>query len=298
MKIFHHNDMDGRSAAYIAYKFIKKYEHLYPDKEKIEFIELDYKKEIEIDKIKDNETVIIVDYSFTESTLPTLMAMIHKSNTLIWIDHHKSSVELINKYDELGYMFRGIISDEMSGVALAYKYFYDLAGNDIKFENMPYWIRLVSDYDTWKYIYGDDTIYFKLGIDMNPCSPTDKIWEQLSDSCLDIMYLNTTITNGRIIKGYIDKDNRSSLKRFGFESEFEGQKCYAINKTSNSWVFGDKIKEYPFVMTFTFNGSDYTYSIYSEDKDTDCSKLAEKYGGGGHKGAAGFSSKELLLRRN
>jgi uncharacterized protein len=291
MKIYHHNDMDGRSAAYIAYKFIEEYQHLYPDKEQTEFIELDYKKEIEIDKINDNETVVIVDYSFTENTLPTLMAMIHKSNTLIWIDHHKSSVELINAHDELGYMFRGIISDEMSGAALTYKYFYDLAGNDIKFEDMPYWIRLVSDYDTWKYIYKEQTIYFKLGMDSLPYHPLDNVWNRLDDKDNDeasTSYLQVLINRGESLKKYIDKENASNLKRFGFESEFEGQKCYAINKASNSWIFGDKIKEYPFVMTFTFNGSDYTYSIYSEDKETDCSKLAEKYGGGGHKRSSGI----------
>lgn len=39
-------------------------------------------------------------------------------------------------------------------------------------------------------------------------------------------------------------------------------------------------------------------AIYSSNKEIDCSKIAESFGGGGHKGAAGFSSDELLFKKN
>ena len=39
----------------------------------------------------------------------------------------------------------------------------------------------------------------------------------------------------------------------------------------------------------------YKCSIYSVKEDFDCSKFAEKFGGGGHKGAAGFSLDKLPL---
>ena len=50
-------------------------------------------------------------------------------------------------------------------------------------------------------------------------------------------------------------------------------------------------------MVWVFNGTKYSYSIFSSNLNVDCSKIAEKYSGGGHKGAAGFSSDELLFKR-
>jgi len=49
-------------------------------------------------------------------------------------------------------------------------------------------------------------------------------------------------------------------------------------------------------MVWVFDGKKYSYSIFSSNPNIDCSKIAESYGGGGHKGAAGFSSDELLFR--
>ena len=62
-------------------------------------------------------------------------------------------------------------------------------------------------------------------------------------------------------------------------------------------MFGEKYSEYPLVMVWVFDGTQYVYSIFSGNLEIDCSKIAESYGGGGHKGAAGFSSKDLLFRK-
>lgn len=42
------------------------------------------------------------------------------------------------------------------------------------------------------------------------------------------------------------------------------------------------------MMPFVFTGKKWVFSIYSTHPEIDCSVLAKKYGGGGHKGAAGF----------
>jgi len=101
----------------------------------------------------------------------------------------------------------------------------------------------------------------------------------------------------KIIKQYIDKDNTIYRNSWSYETEIDGLKCLVVNKKTNSWVFGEKYNEYPIVMVWAFNGTKYSYSIFSNNPDIDCSKIAEKYGGGGHKGAAGFSSDELLFKK-
>ena len=43
------------------------------------------------------------------------------------------------------------------------------------------------------------------------------------------------------------------------------------------------------MIPFRFDGKEWSYSLYTT-KDIDCSALAKKYGGGGHKKAAGFKA--------
>lgn len=48
-------------------------------------------------------------------------------------------------------------------------------------------------------------------------------------------------------------------------------------------------------MSYVYDGNLYNILSFSSNEDIDCSKLAEKYGGGGHKGAAGFSSNTIVF---
>ena len=68
-------------------------------------------------------------------------------------------------------------------------------------------------------------------------------------------------------------------------------------KDGGSLVFGDLIKEYPMSMVWAFDGKYYQYSIYSQDSNIFCNKIAEKYGGGGHKGAAGFRLEDMPFKK-
>ena len=129
----------------------------------------------------------------------------------------------------------------------------------------------------------------------------DDVWKALHESFVDDVCLSisegTIIENGKLVKQYIDNDNLYYREHFAYESEIEGHKCLVVNKKSNSWIFGEKYNDYPLVMVWVFNGTKFTYSIFSSNPNIDCSKIAEKFGGGGHKGAAGFSSDELLFKK-
>ena len=52
-------------------------------------------------------------------------------------------------------------------------------------------------------------------------------------------------------------------------------------------------EEYDMFIGFSYNGKSWNYSLRSTK--VDCSQIAMKYGGGGHKGASGFSTDELIL---
>jgi len=291
MKCFYHNDMDGRCAGSIVAQYEKNYN-------KENFFEVDYMMELPIDRIQENETVYLVDYSFKKDTVWQLEKILEITRNVIWIDHHTSSLNLER---ELSWVkeIEGVRQDKISGAGLTYMY---LMGSE--FEDMPYYIQLVSDYDCWIYNYEPDTTHFKLGIETTNYDATDEIWRVLSGTWYDnkpvgIGSSENTFKNilsyGKTIKTFIDQDNEYYLSHFGYESELLGHKCYVVNKKSNSWIFGDKINQYPFVVVWVFTGDKYSYSLFSTNKDVDCSKIAEQLGGGGHKGAAGFSSDKLLV---
>ena len=60
-------------------------------------------------------------------------------------------------------------------------------------------------------------------------------------------------------------------------------------------MFGKKYYEYPLVVNFAYNGKGFSYSLFSSNPEVDCSKIAETFGGGGHKGAAGFFLDKLIF---
>lgn len=288
MKCFYHNDLDGRCSGSI----VAQYENNY---NKEDFFEVDYIIQLPLDKIQENEKVYFVDYSFKKDTIWQLEEILKKTKDVVWIDHHTSS---INLEKELPWTkdIVGVRQEKISGAGLTYMYLYNC-----QFENLPYYIQLVSDYDCWLYKYEPDTTYFKIGIEMQNYDALDDVWKALYESfqddvCLSIS-VGSIIQDGKLVKRYIDKNNDMYRNNYSYETEIEGLKCLVVNKKSNSWVFGEKYNEYPLVMVWVFNGTKYSYSIFSSNPNVDCSKIAEKYGGGGHKGAAGFSSDELLFKR-
>jgi len=295
MKVFHHNDMDGYSAAHI----IKRYKGLNMSDIKRDFVEVTH--DIESDKkkfesVNEGEEVWIVDFSFTEPTVENILNLMKKNCKITWIDHHISSVELIKSHPELN-RIPGLIKDGISGAALTYLYcFNSKEGRDVTVDECPEYIQLISDYDCWYLKMNPRTDLFKLYYD---CAPNK--WEfldQCYDNRFDSGFIAKCCEGGKIVKNFIDNENKYYRETYGYESEYDGMKVFVVPKDSNSWIFGELIQKYPMVVNYGFDGEKYTYSLYADKKfSTDCSKIAEKHGGGGHKGAAGFQSKELIFKK-
>ena len=86
-------------------------------------------------------------------------------------------------------------------------------------------------------------------------------------------------------------------RSFGYTISWEGYDCYVMNVSMmGSKGFGEMFSLYPICIGYIFDGTQYTVSLYSEQNNIDVSKICQKYGGGGHKGAAGFNRKELPFK--
>ena len=165
----------------------------------------------------------------------------------------------------------------------------------------PMYIKLIDDYDIWKHEY-DTTLAFHYGLDMfNHGVYVNLIRDNLHGSdktMLDIF------EEGDVIERYINRQNEeistkySFVRRFFYDEEHGMVDILCVNGRGNSFVFGDKFDQYPFCLLYHYDGDEWKYSIYCHKKylkqGYDASIIAKDYGGGGHAGASGFSTKNLL----
>ncbi len=171
--------------------------------------------------------------------------------------------------------------------------------------HLPMWLLYVDDYDCWKKRYKNSQ-YFKLGmqIDYDVIIPAtseqpayfNPIWDTL------ICYPNIAGTNKDIIqKGltidkYLKGQYADYRKELGFEWTLGDTKFYCINASGDSNVFGDLIYKYKAVIMFKRKARVWKYSVYAAaESDFDCRAFCEKFGGGGHPKAAGFSSEKFIF---
>lgn len=299
--IFHHTDADGYCGGFICKNSAKDYD--------FETYACDYSTDFSRYDIGRNDIVMVVDLSFTDKTIYHLKEMAYKCNdNIIWIDHHESSLDCYNNDEELrNIKFLSIaLGSKQNKFSAAFLAYAVLQHNLTKFNDIlvevPEFIYLVSDWDTWSH-QTKDSKYFNKAVN----STTDiylynkelseynenNIWEQLyKEYILDRgTLLEDMINEARPLVKQTETLDARYLNSNGFEFNLFGYKVLACNQRNNSLLFGDKINEYDFVCPFVLHERNgkliYTYSLFS-GTNQNCKEIAERFGGGGHKGAAGF----------
>lgn len=277
MKCFYHDDMDGKCAGAIVHKFYKvDRDYTKEVGEECEFLRINYKDNFPFDSIKSNETVVIVDFSLQKDG--EFQKLLEITDRIIWIDHHKTAIE---KHGDLN--IRGIRRDGTSGCELTWEFFYPN-------QEIPPVVKLLGDYDVWTFKYGEDTNKLQTGIRLYDTKPISKEWLRWLDSSY---YPTAELEKGSISLLYRNNYYAGLVKSHSFLTELEGYKVIACNAGSvSSQLFDTITEDYDIMMSFVFDGKQWTVSLYTK-KDIDVSEIAKKYGGGGHKQAAGFQCREL-----
>lgn len=272
----YHNDFDGRFSAFLVNEYANKINA------KISFMCYNYEG-FKTFKTFENKHVFLVDLTLKPQEMKKLCSVAKK---VTWIDHHTNSIDKAKEFSHLD----GLRSDtKPSGCLLTYFYLKPYLDN--KIQEKVY--ALISDFDSWQWEM-DETKDFVSGLDF--FNTVDIIGSDMTN----IVYGRTTIkeicNKGKVINKYKDNFAHELCEAIGFEIKFENYKTFVINAfRSSSLMFGSKMKEYDLCMSFNFNGKEFSYSLYSEN--VDCSKIASKYGGGGHKGASGFRSELMLFKK-
>lgn len=293
MKVFYHCDDDGKCAA-----FWVKHLATHQDNYTREFVEINYGKAFPMETILPEEQVYIVDFSIEPNEMKELLS---KTSQVTWIDHH---ITAINKYKDFDESIRGIRYDGVAGCMLTYCYLTHMTNHGIGKEktfqlNMtldaPMFTKLIADYDVWTFTYGVVTSYFHMGLNIENKQPESEMWIQL---LRDHTTVDDIIQTGILLTDFQEQEDKQYCESYGYEIEFEGHHCFVVNRgmvSSNAFTSQNE-KHYDMYIGWTYDGEQYRYSLRSEIVDV--SQIASKYGGGGHKGAAGFTSKEFVLAKS
>lgn len=309
--IYHSKDMDGYCSGAIM-------KLRYPD---ITLIGFNYGENIweamsnaKIQMSKGEEyEVIMADVSLPRDDMFKLAEWC--GNRFTWIDHHKSAIEefcisppsrrinvcspnnpdvFIKIYVEVG----------RAACELCWDYFMANSYEKNKFyEDIPEVVKYLGMYDTWRNEdkeYWDNMIMpFQYGMRLICTGVNDfpmnllkrsEVFDPLRGLCETSRKCAEIRHDGRTVLKYQKQQNIRAC-RSAFEVEFEGLRAICLNNGgANSQLFESVWDEekYDIMMPFVFNGKYWVFSIYTTKPDIDCSELAKRYGGGGHKQAAKF----------
>lgn len=252
--------MDGAGAAAAV-------RHKYPD---VELLPRNHGDPVPTDLA--GKRLFIVDFSYDAATLKQLA---EQAGEFHWFDHHKTALP-IQKETGLG-----IIDLEESGATLTWKQLFPDEG-------LPKILQYVRDKDIWLWELPDSReISAALSEVDDILNPANPIWERLIAD-LPQHEWEALVDRGRYSRRLL-RSSFAEAVTHGFEVELEGIRFFAVNWTSDSSGLGEYIYkdlDYPAALIFSYKGKQWSFSLRSDTVDV--SEVAVKYGGGGHKGAAGF----------
>lgn len=216
-----------------------------------------------------NKTVYSLDFIHQE---PMLSKLLQIAKEVIGIDHHISSKAAIQRTS------RYFFDIKHSGSVLAWKYFHPR-------KPTPLLLKYIEDRDLWKFKLPSSkeiTAYISL-------FPLEFLtWSRLART-LENKKKKKKVTE---IGGFLERYQRNLVQEAAedaFLVRFEGYNTLAVNSPLFRSELGAKlVKKYPpIAIIWFFDGAKHYVSLRSNGR-VNVAKLAEKYGGGGHKAAAAF----------
>lgn len=232
---------------------------------------------------------------------------------IIWIDHHKSSIET-HPADIPGYRVDG-----MAACRLAWQWFNDptygqfrnclISGSQLPGKQRfvdrlvpePWAVRLAGEYDVWDKRDPDAEV-FQFGLRGVELSVSH--WNDLLSTAPDRQEtVRELLEDGKMLQSYQQRNDSDLVRRRGYMVEWEGLRFLSLNTAiCNSLTFAAKdVPEtgHDALMGCRWDGQQWHVSLYHarHRTDLDLSAIAVKHGGGGHRGACGFTTK-LLFPQN
>lgn len=244
--------------------------------------------------------VLIGDFSFKE---PILRMLAEKAASVVVLDHHKTAQEDLHKYGVLDaerfncdFVFAEldgaadteeplplltVFDMEKSGARMVWDFVYPGCP-------VPPLIAFIEDRDLWRFQI-PATKAFSLYLRSHPYD--FDVWTGINEALLSDS--ESVLEKARAIEGFYDQKVAEMVQ----QTRWIWINGYQVPAVNCSWAFASDVAHAvlnanpgaPFAACYydRFDGSR-TYSLRSEDSRIDVSAIAKRYGGGGHRNAAGF----------
>ena len=216
-----------------------------------------------------NKIVYILDFSYPREVLQKI---IDDAASVTVIDHHKTAEENLKDVEDAEIIF----NLKKSGAVLAYEYFHQ--GKDV-----PMLFSYIQDRDLWIWELPDSKFISAA------LSVEEKDFNVFLRLIFDSSSFNNLIDKGKAIIQYESK-YISKLTHFAKMANIAGYSVPCINNHHLISEVGHELaKQHAFSAQYFDTENKRVYSLRSTENGIDVSAIAVKFGGGGHKHAAGFS---------
>ena len=262
--IYHSNCLDGFASAFIVWKTLGP---------KVEFVPAVYGKEPPWEKLPDNE-VYIVDFSYPVDIMAKICEQAHYVTV---IDHHESAIRKLAGFSAENYTAKFDIT--RAGTELTHEFFF---GD----REMHPILQMLANRDLWNFsLPGTKEICAAMWEE----DRTFERWDSLISSDYHKAFLALHNTGSIILKmnaRHIESLLRSGTRQVpGTTIPICNMPFMYASEAGNILAQG-----HPFSITYFDRSDCRQYSLRVADGDFNVAKLAEMYGGGGHKKAAGFTA--------
>lgn len=292
--IYHANCMDGFGAAWAAYTGIR--DNVNSDIEfrsecdEIQLWPANYGEPWPQEEIAISTQIHIVDFSYDPKDTRCIC---DDSHSVVLLDHHKSAIDKFNVAWNLKSIPENmtlILDDSKSGAMLAWEYYHPN-------ESVPNLIRHIQDRDLWKFEMMN-TKAFHLNLSTFP--KEIQVWTDINDAIEssynsivpDNNYYDKFICCGNAIDRYYQQTIQSIIESGKVEFTIDGIKGLACNCNGMfASDIGNILAKESGTYGLTWNEDNKKQEKISLRSigEFDVAKIAESFGGGGHKNAAGFS---------
>ena len=231
--------------------------------------------------ISDYSSVLLVDFALPEDQMRTLISVCDK---VVVLDHHISTYNMLSKLADEYNNFEYVYDVNKAGCQITWEYFHDIP--------IPDFLNYIADRDLWTWKL-DNSKEINNAI-FNLYKRTFEDFYILMN--VDLKYLTDV---GSIL---INHDNKTIdyLAYLAVKCTFDNKYTVMVAESSilrselgNKLANMDTI-DFSIVWRYDFNSNEYWLSLrVGDNSDTDVSKIASKFGGGGHKKASGITLKDI-----
>ena len=214
--------------------------------------------------------IYTLDFTYPREITEQLM---HENGRVTAIDHHVSSEKVAKMTEQYLY------DVNHSGAVLSWKYFHPE-------EKVPFLLRCIEDYDIWKWsIARSKEVLAYVDLFSNKFGEWNRLARDLEipSKRQAYIYAGSIILHyyNRIVDDFVKKAERVKFGRYV---------VYAVNVPGQfrSDVGGILVKKLPHLAILWREEEGILKVSLRSNGSTDVSKIAKRFGGGGHKAAAAF----------